>query len=210
MRRLRNLVLGGLAFGLLAAGTGLAIARIAGRPAAGCPEVAHCLTLTAGQAPAVVIDSSPEYGLHKPTAIATGRGHLWVADAGGNSVTEFAWRAGSKPVIWSGHRYGLQQPSAITVGRDVIWVANSDSITEIKTTDGKVVQVVRGRAWIDKPRALVLFGRKLWVANAAAVTEINAVTGSPVAEFRQRRYGFSHPSAMAISHRMLWVANAGN
>src|SRR5712691_11824906 len=176
MRRLRNLLLGISAFGLLAAGAGVAIARFARAPSAGCHGYLGCATVPAGRAPAVVIDSQSALGLHKPTAIAMCHSHLWVADAGGNSVTEFTWRAGGKPVVWSGRRYRFKRPGAITVGRDVIWVANSDSITEMKTTDGKVVQVVSGPAWVDKPRALVLFGRKLWVANAASVTEINAAS----------------------------------
>jgi len=210
MRRLRNLVLGVSATVLLAAGAGLAIARLARQPSEQCHRYPGCVAVSASRPPGVVIDDEPALGLHKPTAIAMSHGHLWVTDAGGNSVTEFAGRAAGKPVVWSGQRYGFSRPGAITVGRNVIWVANSDSITEMRTTDGKVIKVVRGSAWIDKPRSLVLFGRKLWVANAASITEINAVTGTPVAKYRENRYGFNHPSAVAISHRRLWVANSGN
>src|SRR6185437_8982439 len=67
MRRLRNLVLGVSAFGLLATGAGLAIARWARQPPEQCQGYPGCVAVSASRPPGVVIDSGSAFGLHRPT-----------------------------------------------------------------------------------------------------------------------------------------------
>src|SRR5690349_17344153 len=61
MRRLRNLVLGVSAFGLLAAGAGLAIARLARHPSEQCHGSLGCVAVSATRPPGVIIDDDPAF-----------------------------------------------------------------------------------------------------------------------------------------------------
>ncbi len=158
----------------------------------------------------VVIDSTAAYGLHKPGPITVRHGHVWVADAARDSVTEFSLRAGRQPVTWSGHAYRFVAPTAMTASRDDLWIANAHSLTEMSAITGKPVRIISGYRWMDNLSALVLFGRRLWISNATSVAEISTRTGNLIRLFHSRKYGFASPAALAISHHRLWVANSAN
>src|ERR1700683_2324934 len=110
--RFRVITLMVLALALLAAGTGIVALRSwedrCLERASGCGRSASAPPMR------VLIDSSAAYGLRYPAAITVDHGHLWVADSAAGSVTEFGWKAGSPPVIWSGQRYDFSRPGAIT------------------------------------------------------------------------------------------------
>jgi hypothetical protein len=195
---------------LIASATGLYVLHDERDPSR-CPDGAGCRAPgAAAGAIGVRIDSGSSFGLVKPTAMTVGHDRLWVADSGGNSVTEFGWKAGSVPRIWASWQYGFSKPAAITASRTAVWIANSDSITEMNSADGRVIRVISGTPWLSKPCALVLFGYRLWIANDRSVAELNTVTGRLIAEFRNGRYRFDDADALAVSNHRLWVANSEN
>src|SRR5271166_1361762 len=80
--------------------------------------VALAASVTAGTAArnvAYAFPSAPSasrYGFNKPIAIAYSRGHLWIANYSGNSVTETT-TSGTWVRTVSGHKYGFRGPDAI-------------------------------------------------------------------------------------------------
>ena len=87
-------------------------------------------------------------GFDRPDAIAVGAGHVWVANANGNSVTEMSSSTGAVVQILAGSSYGFNLPDAIVAGSNHAWVANANgnTVTEISTSTG-ASGLTSGSSW---------------------------------------------------------------
>src|SRR5216683_1393602 len=102
----------------------------------------------------VHVYSGASYGFKHPWAIAVAGADAWVANYGGNSVTELNASTGHVVRILSAGSYGFNQPWAIAVNGPDIWVVNAggNSVTELNASDGSVVRVLSGGTYgFDRP-----------------------------------------------------------
>jgi DNA-binding beta-propeller fold protein YncE len=72
-------------------------------------------------------------GFNRPYAISSDGTHVWVANYGGNSVTELAAATGALVKVISGSSYGFNYPDAVSSDGTDVWVANynGQSVTEL-------------------------------------------------------------------------------
>lgn len=156
--------------------------------------------------PAALVSSSMGLDLQEPAGLSSDGRHIWITDAAGNSVTEIGLQPHGRTVVRSGPGYGFLAPGAIVAGYGHLWVADvvANKITELATADGSVIRTISDAAG---PHSMLLYHNELWVANPGAndVYQINADTGERMRVFR--RNGLRYPSALAVSHGLLWVAN---
>src|SRR5262249_16798545 len=76
------------------------------------------------------------YGFNKPRAIAVNAGNLWIANYGGNSVTEMT-PSGTLIRTISGTQYGFSWPISIVSYYTAIFVVNyGGSVTELNASTG--------------------------------------------------------------------------
>ena len=125
----------------------------------------------------------PGWAFAGPDAIAADRARVWVANNGGNSVTELSAATGALIRVISGQRYQLNGPVAIAASANSVWVANAtgNSLTEINAATGALIRVISApRYQLNGPQAITADASHVWVAsgNSKALTEINAVTGA--------------------------------
>jgi hypothetical protein len=155
--------------------------------------------------------SGGSYGFNTPIAVASDGTHVWVANDGGNSVTELNASNGSWVRTPSGGRYGFNNPQAVAADGTHVWVANlSGSVTELNARDGsRVATQSGGRYRFIKPAAVAADGTHVWVPNYGgnSVTELNASNGSWVATLSGGRYRFSNPQGITADGTHVWVAN---
>jgi DNA-binding beta-propeller fold protein YncE len=144
-------------------------------------------------------------------ALAFDGQHVWVANLGGNSVTELNASDGSKVGTFDGGG-DILHPDALAFDGAHIWVGNqSSNVTEINASDGSKVGTFDGGGDINIADALGFDGAHVWVANAAGnnVTELNASDGSKVGTF-DGGGDISEPFALAFDGAHIWVANGGS
>ncbi|HTB08497.1 MAG TPA: hypothetical protein VK704_01695, partial [Acidimicrobiales bacterium] len=87
----------------------------------------------------VALMSSPLAGaahapaLDQPLGIAASGGHVWVANARGDSVSEFDVTSGALVRTIPRSTYGFATPIGIGTNRSNVWVANksANSLTEL-------------------------------------------------------------------------------
>jgi outer membrane protein assembly factor BamB len=150
------------------------------------------------------------YGFDRPTAIAAGDGHLWIANTGGNSVTETTYQ-GSLVRTLHAARYGFHTPDAIAVSGSHVFVLNRrGSVTEVSATDGSLVRIIHGAGYeFARPVAMAVQAGVVWVVNRAssALTEFRTSNGSLV---RVLRHGadLNRPVAIAAGGNRIWVVNS--
>ncbi len=193
------------------------------RQAAGAAVAAiMCVTASIGAASAAGATVRPSgrsqpavtsIGLDEPVAIAVVGGHLWIVNAGNDSVTEMT-TAGKVLRTISGASYGFNGPDAVAGdGTDVFVVNQAGSVTELSATNGSLVQIVQGASYgFDGPSAILVHGGDVWVVNSAgnSVTEFSDSTGSLVQVLSNEsdsRYGFDDPDAIALAGLNIWVTN---
>ena len=162
------------------------------------------------------------WSFNHPDAFASDGTHLWVANEGGNSVTELNLSDGSLVRVIAGSSYGLYFPIALASDGTHLWVANlyddlatntGRSVTELNLSDGSLVQVIRSTYAFNFPSSLTSDGTHLWVANSGgnSVTELNLSDGSLVQVISDPSFGFNGPVALIFDGTHLWVVNnAGN
>lgn len=143
----------------------------------------------------------------EPSAITSGRWHVWVANALANSVTELTAADGS--VVRTISVAGA--PTSLALYHGILWVANSapDSVSEFNVKTGKLVQTIKGHS-LDSPEALAISHGMLWIANAGSgtVTVLRASTGAWRATIDRHQLAVKDPMAEVASATMLWVAGA--
>ena len=155
----------------------------------------------------VSVYSGDSYGFNHPLAIAVDGTHIWVANYGGDSVTELNASNGSRVRTL----YGFNEPGRIAVDGTHIWVPNlgGDSVTELNASDGSRVRTLSGGSYgFNGPWAIAVDSTHIWVANQGdSVTELNASGGSWVRTLSGGSYGFNRPTAIAVDGTHVWVAN---
>jgi hypothetical protein len=108
--------------------------------------------------------SGSAYGFNEPNAIAFDGTHLWVTNAGGNSVTEINAGNGSVVRVLSASAYGFNAPYAIAFDGTRLWVTNAEgnSVTEINASNGSVVQVLSASSYgFNEPVGIAFDGTRL-------------------------------------------------
>jgi serine/threonine-protein kinase len=158
--------------------------------------------------------SGGSYGFSNPAGIAADGTHIWVANAGGYSVTELNGSDGGWVQTLSGGRYGFSNPAGIAADGTHIWVANAvgNSVTELNGSDGSWVRTSSGgRYGFSQPRAIAIEGGHVWVTNTNgnSVTELNGSDGSLVRILSGSSYGFNGPAGIATEGTQIWVTNSG-
>jgi len=152
------------------------------------------------------------YGFNKPLAIAYNDGHLWIANYGGNSVTEMT-ASGTWVRTVHGPRYGFRSPDAIVSHLGDVFVVNrAGSVTELNATSGSLVRIIGGAKYdFGSPVAAIEQGGNIWVVDVSgAVTEFSAATGGLIRVLTNKtdaRYGFNAPDAIAVAGADIWVTN---
>jgi DNA-binding beta-propeller fold protein YncE len=66
------------------------------------------------------------WGFRYPEAVASDGTHVWVANSGGDSVTELSASSGALVKVISGSAYQFDEPGAIASDGTNVWVANAD------------------------------------------------------------------------------------
>ena len=81
---------------------------------------------------AAVVDTGPAvsgsqvlgWGFGQPNAVSSDGTDVWVANSGGNSVTELSASTGALVHVVLGSKYGFDYPVAISSDGTEVWVAN--------------------------------------------------------------------------------------
>jgi DNA-binding beta-propeller fold protein YncE len=116
------------------------------------------------------------WGFAGPDAIASDGTHVWVANGGGNTVSELS-STGALVKVVSGARYEFNDPDAIAADGTNVWVANDDNstVSELSASTGALVRILSGARYkIVTPDAIATDGTNVWVTNAD-----QSVTGFP-------------------------------
>src|SRR5215467_9623270 len=150
------------------------------------------------------------WGLSLPISDSSDGTHVWVANFGGNSVTELDAATGALVRVIMGPQYGFNGAIAVSSDGTHVWVANraggtthQGSVTELDAATGALVRVIRGAQYgFNMPYAVSSDGTHVWVANfanggtateGASVTELRTATGALVQVITGPSYGFSGP-----------------
>jgi DNA-binding beta-propeller fold protein YncE len=157
----------------------------------------------------------PGEAFASPDAIAADRARVWVANNGGNSVTELSAATGALIRVISGQRYQLNGPVAISANADNVWVANAagNSLTEINAATGALIRVISGKQFqLNGPQAITAGASHVWVADATgnSLTEINAATGALIRVISAPRYQLNGPQAVTADATHVWVASGNS
>jgi hypothetical protein len=168
-------------------------------------------------------------GLADPQeVVANTAGHIFVANLGGNSITEYAAGAtgNAAPIATiSGSQTGLSGPTGIAIAGSQLWVsdANTNTLEDFTAgANGNVlpIETISGsRTLLDHPQGLFLThgGLALWVVNdpagrAPRVTRFTTFGGgnkAPAAQLGGARTRLSDPTAVAVGlDDVVYVTNA--
>jgi streptogramin lyase len=115
------------------------------------------------------------WGFNDPDAVSSDGTHVWVANSGGDSVTELDAATGALVKVILGARYQFNYPDAVSSDASHVWVANyyGDSVTELDAATGALVKVLSGaRYGFGFPDAVSADGSHVWVTSRGdSVTE---------------------------------------
>ncbi|MGI8559474.1 MAG: ABC transporter substrate-binding protein [Solirubrobacteraceae bacterium] len=136
-----------------------------------------------------------------PSAVVTGSGSVWAADASNGTVSRIDPHSG---VIVDRIAVG-GDPASITSGDGAIWVANTVGATILRidpATETVTQTIALGGS---NPDALAFGGSRLWVADSSSrvLYEVDPSTG---ARLRTIPLGVS-PTAIVFGAGALWVAD---
>jgi YVTN family beta-propeller protein len=145
----------------------------------------------------------------EPTFVSSDGTHVWVANLGGNTVSELDASTGS--VIQTIAVGSL--PQGVSSDGTHVWVANggSNTVSELDASTGSVIQTITVGSY---PVGVSSDGTHVWVTNSNGntVSELDASTGSviqtltvgsgpPVA---------SDPLGVSSDGTHVWVTNSGD
>lgn len=159
--------------------------------------------------PAVQLPSGSK--LNGPISGALAGSDLYVANQGGNNVTEVNAKNGDYVATVTGPSFGFDGPTAIALVGGDLFVANGtgDSLTEFSAGTNTLVQQISGDTYgFSDPIALAASGTDLFVLSAAgAVTEVNTTNGALVGVASGPSFGFDGPLGIAVSSTDVFVTN---
>src|SRR6185437_13658599 len=152
-----------------------------------------------------------------PTGIAAFDGRVWVANPGGESVTELPQSGPATIAATAIHACVSTGTRAVTVpaadsacpttAKAISWNLPGPAGTG---TGSDLDSIFTGtRYQFNDPQAVVTDGTQLWVANTAgnSITEVNASDGSLVRVISDQAFDFESPDALAFDGSNIWVAN---
>jgi DNA-binding beta-propeller fold protein YncE len=140
---------------------------------------------------------APALEFDSPDAVAVQGATVWVANGGGNSVTEINAATGALIRVITASRYRLNEPMGITTSGNTVWVADKDSVTEINAATGALIRVLGGSRYpFSGLREIAASGDTVWTAASPSasgpvtstttatftIAEINAATGALIRE----------------------------
>jgi peptide/nickel transport system substrate-binding protein len=139
-----------------------------------------------------------------PSAVTTGAGSVWVADASNGTVSRIDPHSG---VVVDRISVG-GDPASIASGDGAIWVANTVGATILRinpATETVTQTIPLGGA---NPDALALGGGRLWVADSStrALYEVDPTTGALLRTIPLE----VSPAAIVFGAGALWVADYSN
>jgi YVTN family beta-propeller protein len=150
---------------------------------------------------------APEFD--SPTSVAVVGADLFVANGGGNTVTEVSASDGSYVAQMRARRYRFDDPSAIASIGSELFVANAvgNSVTDFMASGRKRVRVIRGG--FEDPIALAPSGQDLFALNGTgSITELSSVTGRLIGTISGPAFGFDEPTGLAVADGRIFVANS--
>jgi YVTN family beta-propeller protein len=137
-----------------------------------------------------------------PEGVSSDGTDVWVANAGGNTVTELNASTGA----FVGTIAVGSEPIGVSSDGTDVWVANygGNSVTELNASTGAVVGTITVGS---EPYGVSSDGTHVWVANSGgnSVTELNASTGAVVGTITVG----SQPIGVSSDGTHVWVTNAG-
>lgn len=185
-----------------------------------------------GASSATTVVSGVGTGLEAPSALAVSTaGNVFVANAGNNSITEYAPNASGDATsiaTISGDHTGLDAPSSITLANGLLWVTNpAENLVEAFSagTQGNefpAETITGSKTKLNHPTAVSVGGEigPIWVLNtppggSPSITVYDVLTPGNVAPdtviANGRRTILNHPTALlAADFGSVWVANAGS
>jgi len=189
---------------------------------AALPVVALSMSLSPGlaaAAPRPAVPAVTGYGLDQPDAAVLDGQVLFVANFGGNSVTEVNASTGAHITTISGPSYQFNGPVALKLVGQHLFVANQtgNSVTELSAVTGALVRVMAGPAHgFAGPVALASQGSSfLFVLSAGAsggagsVAKVSVATGKLVSSAAGAKFRFNHPAAIIDVGQHLFVTDTG-
>lgn len=186
---------------------------------AAVPALVLSLSLSPGVAASAPLSGAPAasaYGLDQPDAAVLDGPRMFVANYGGNSLTEVNASSGALISAISGPSYDFSSPVALKLIGQRLFVANraGASVTELSATTGAFVRSLSGASYrFAKPVAMASEGsRFLFVlssAGAGSVDKVSVTTGKLVARAAGAGFGFNKPAAIVDVGNRLFVANTG-
>jgi len=154
------------------------------------------------------------YGFNSPDAAALAGSDLFVANRGGNTLTELKAASGHFVRLIGGAACAFNKPSAVVLVGKYLFVANADAgLTEVSTSTGSCMRTIRGtRYHFAGPEALATNGSFVFVLSAkGGVTKIATASGAMSAVASGRSLALNGPTSIAVSGAKLFVTNrAGN
>jgi hypothetical protein len=152
------------------------------------------------------------YGFDAPDAAALVGSDLYVANGGGDSVTEVSASKGTALALLGAPAFGFDGPTAIQAVGTQLFVANGEgnSLTEFTAGTNSLVGQISGPQFqFDDPTSMTELNGDLFVLNAGgSVTEVDATTGQFVGLASGTQFGFDGPTSIAASGVDLFVTNA--
>ncbi len=158
----------------------------------------------------------------EPVAIAASGGYVWVANVGGNSVTELNAASGKMVRVVDANADGITTPVALTVTGTNVWIVNdgvrgsrtgTGSLTELSAANGSLVSVVSDQ--LDNPSAATANGSNIWItnqhrsANDGSVTVLSSSSGAVSRNLHSASDDFDGPVAIVARGDDVWVASSG-
>jgi hypothetical protein len=161
------------------------------------------------------------WGFDEPAGIVVDGQDVFVANTGGNTVTEFALPAMTLVRVLQGDRYHFSQPRAMALYGQYLWVLSEPPgtlseletqsvLTEVNAATGQLVRVVGGASYgMSGAEAMTIAGPDIFVADTEAnrVTEVDASTGRLVRLVSSAKYAFASPRAITNIGPDVFVAN---
>lgn len=150
----------------------------------------------------------------QPFGMVVSGGHIWVANGGGNSVTELNTSDGSLVRTIRSPADYLKEPTDIASSGADLWVLNEGdkSVTELSAANGSLVRVLTSEKYhFDFPQFIAYGDSHIWVANEGAaktdtgIVEINPANGSLTRVIHSK--DLYSPVAITTNGGDLWVTN---
>ena len=145
----------------------------------------------------------------EPAAIVFARSRAWVANYGGNSITELNSSDGALVRVINKASYRFNRPVALAIGGNDLWVANShgNSVTELNTENRSLVRVVSDpKDMINDPNDIDVIGSDVWILDTGDgdITELRASDGVLVRVIT----GLSQPLSFDVIGGDAWVTGS--